>query len=91
MAILPMTPKREITKQGDLSDKEMYQSIRDALIISVAGIVPQIVNIALQSQYADIISIILMIAIPIINRTFNFIRITPSKDKKTISVNIFKN
>ena len=67
-----------MTTKGDLSKQEALKSLRDAVIISVSGLLPQaleILNATDFGEYTPYVSLVLAIIAPLLNRFLNLWRV----------------
>ena len=67
-----------ITPSGTLSKVEALKSLRDILVIAVGAAIPQILELASQTnwgEYSILASIILAVIAPLVNRFGSFWRI----------------
>jgi len=69
---------KEISPRGMLSPVEAQKSARDAVLIAVGGLVPQLLEILTLVDFGEntaTVSLILAMLMPLINRTLNTLRV----------------
>jgi len=68
----------EISPKGMLSPQEAQKSARDAILIAVGGLIPQlmeILSIVDFGEHTATVSLILAMLMPVMNRILNTIRV----------------
>ena len=68
----------EITPKGKMSQKEAIRSARDAWLVTIGILVPQLVEIVSNTDFGEynwVVSLVLGAAMPFLNRYFNIARV----------------
>ncbi len=71
-----------LTPVGKLSKTEALKSFRDLVMITLSGLLPQLLALAEQTnfgEYNNYVSIVLMVISPFIMRYFNIARLPDNK------------
>jgi hypothetical protein len=68
----------KVSKLGQLTKSEAMKSARDATIVALSALVPQlleIINVTDWGEYSVIVSIVVAMVTPLLNRIFNVLRV----------------